>query len=221
MLLLINYITDNVSRASCLQAFLCNNLVHYPSFIGGNMSNKINPRYCLYCGMIFFANVNNTQYSKQKWCSRECMNRKPYKFINNGECIECVSHAPYHEKGYASIIANGKIHSMSRYVYEKVHGKIPEGLMMRHKCDNPKCVNINHLETGTNMDNVNDMMSRNRNPKGEQKHNSKLTGNQVIQIRSRPNDSHALLAREFNVAHSTISKIRRNKIWKHITITTT
>lgn len=41
-------------------------------------------------------------------------------------------------------------------------GPIPEGLLVRHKCDNRSCASIEHLELGTQSDNVNDMMSRGR-----------------------------------------------------------
>jgi hypothetical protein len=42
------------------------------------------------------------------------------------------------------------------------NGPVPEGLIVRHKCDNPLCVNVGHLELGTFKDNTNDMISRGR-----------------------------------------------------------
>lgn len=49
-----------------------------------------------------------------------------------------------------------------RLAYETWVGPIPEGLVVRHRCDNPPCINPNHLEIGTQKDNVHDMHSRNR-----------------------------------------------------------
>ncbi len=54
-----------------------------------------------------------------------------------------------------------------RYSYQLHFGKFPEYLQVMHICDNPLCVNPKHLKTGTNMDNVKDMMNKGRNPKGE------------------------------------------------------
>lgn len=56
-----------------------------------------------------------------------------------------------------------------RYVWESIHGKIPDGMIVRHKCDNGKvpvqCVNPDHLELGTPLDNVNDMRRRRTQPR--------------------------------------------------------
>ena len=49
-----------------------------------------------------------------------------------------------------------------RVSYELFVGKIPDGLLVRHKCDTPSCVNPNHLEVGTQKDNVNDASLRGR-----------------------------------------------------------
>lgn len=56
-------------------------------------------------------------------------------------------------------IRSGLVH---RYSYEYFKEPIPEGLLIRHKCDNPKCMNPDHLETGTYADNTRDMLERDR-----------------------------------------------------------
>lgn len=67
-------------------------------------------------------------------------------------------------------------------------GPIPDGLDVLHKCDNPECVNPDHLFTGTHRENMDDMISKGRNfiptqPHGEDHPSSKLTQSQVDQIR--------------------------------------
>lgn len=65
--------------------------------------------------------------------------------------------------GYPVISRNGNTNIRgNRYVYEWVNGKIPDGHVVRHKCDNPLCLNPDHLELGTPADNVRDMDERGR-----------------------------------------------------------
>jgi hypothetical protein len=52
-----------------------------------------------------------------------------------------------------------------RVAYEFSVGPIPKGKMVLHKCDNPACVNPNHLFIGTAQDNMDDKMSKGRGGK--------------------------------------------------------
>jgi len=91
-------------------------------------------------------------------------------------------------------------------------------MVIRHKCDNPSCCNIDHLELGTIQDNVNDMMIRNRyakthpNLKGENNGQHKLTLKQVQEIRNSQ-ESNRKLAQKYNVSATTIFNIKSYKYW--------
>lgn len=64
--------------------------------------------------------------------------------------------------GYGVFKYNGKLHRAHRFALEVTHGEIPEGLVVRHKCDNPSCCNPEHLEIGTQADNMRDRTERGR-----------------------------------------------------------
>lgn len=64
--------------------------------------------------------------------------------------------------GYGQIGVRKKVVLTHRLAWELTHGPIPDGLVVRHKCDNPPCCNPDHLELGTQQDNVNDAIERNR-----------------------------------------------------------
>jgi hypothetical protein len=57
-------------------------------------------------------------------------------------------------RGYGRIWADGRRHTAHRYVYEHFHGPIPEGLELDHLCRNKLCVNPDHLEPVTHIENV-------------------------------------------------------------------
>lgn len=64
--------------------------------------------------------------------------------------------------GYGRLMVNRKMIGAHRYSYELAHGPIADGVVIRHSCDNPPCVNPAHLIAGTQSDNVHDMLERGR-----------------------------------------------------------
>jgi hypothetical protein len=99
-----------------------------------------------------------------------------------------------------------------RAIWELKKGKIPEGLCICHKCDNPGCVNPDHLFIGTHKDNSVDMKNKGRNPWGEKSHLSKLRLAQVEEIRKAPG-THEKIALDYGVDRATIGYIKRGDTW--------
>jgi len=93
-----------------------------------------------------------------------------------------------------------------------------KGAVVRHKCDNPSCVNPDHLELGTAKDNMADMISRGRRVDhlGTTNGKSKLTELDVAAIRSEKLLTQYELAAKYNVSREAISAIITRRTWKHI-----
>ncbi len=128
------------------------------------------------------------------------------KVNKSGECWEwTLFRMP---KGYGQVTVKGEKWLAHRYAYFLAYGEIPEGMQVLHECDNPPCCRPAHLFTGTNLDNVIDMMSKRRNPQGETHHNAKLTADDVAFIRAS-DLSNAELAEIFNVHWNTPYRIRK------------
>lgn len=109
-----------------------------------------------------------------------------------------------------------------RNAYELAFGEIPEGLVVRHKCDTPSCVNPDHLELGTQAQNIRDMHERGRNVnppilKGERNPKAKLKDFQVIEI-YESSDPHTACAKRYGVTPEMVGLIRRGKAWQHVTL---
>lgn len=144
-------------------------------------------------------------------------------------CMECISHCK-DDCGYTRIFINGKHQRLFRYIYEQKYGKIPKGMVIRHKCDNPNCCNIEHLEIGTPKDNVRDLIERQSEKykivrqkisikhRGTNHPKHKFTENQIKDIYfSKFNNVE--LGRIYNVNRVTISDIKNKKSWKWLTDT--
>jgi hypothetical protein len=75
-------------------------------------------------------------------------------------CIECRGGT--NRDGYSPLSYRGKKYLAHRFVWQAINGPIPSGLNVCHACDNPRCINIEHLFLGTQADNLRDMRQKGR-----------------------------------------------------------
>lgn len=126
--------------------------------------------------------------------------------------------------GYGNFKWNGHVSNASRFSWELFNGVIPPKIFVCHKCDNPPCVNPNHLFLGTHSDNMRDAYQKGRmrgheSYKGEKSNLSKLTEKEVVLIRALRKDENLKLrelAKRFSVTEVAISKIINRQTWAHV-----
>lgn len=121
-------------------------------------------------------------------------------------------------KGYGHFWLNGKTVKAHQVSYVLSTGKQVENCTL-HTCDNPPCVNPDHLSEGTFAEN-----NRQRNERGRSVNNfksgsehrcAKLNHRQVRQIRDDP-ESNIKVAQKYGINASTVSRIRQRKIWVNV-----
>lgn len=144
---------------------------------------------------------------------------KPIRYrIDDGGCHTVVSHSK-DKDGYTRVCrrVNGKkkMLYLHRVVYEQCVGEIPAGEVVRHSCDNPPCINPDHLLVGTTLDNMRDKVERGRSSYGKRNGRAKLLEKHVLSIRDDYRDA-LTIANEYGITRSNVYDIRNYKIWKHL-----
>ena len=113
------------------------------------------------------------------------------------------------EKGYGRVKHGGVRYRAHRMSYQLFVGEIPDDMYVLHHCDNPSCINPDHLFVGTNVDNIKDMINKNRQW-------SKLTSFEVRCIKECKCLPASHVAKLFGVSSDTIRDIYNDETWKHI-----
>jgi hypothetical protein len=115
-----------------------------------------------------------------------------------------------HEKGYGTFWVSKKCWKAHRYAWHLKHGKIPSGLCVLHKCDNPPCVNPDHLFLGTVLENNIDMFKKGRNSKPPPMAGWNRTNIPSEAIRLFGFMADTEIARQFSLTKSVVAKRRRS-----------
>lgn len=155
-------------------------------------------------------------YPKQQTCSYRCSNYRRWGHTNNNndriESVlnnikitsnECFEYQGYLNQGYGHIHHLNKDILVHRLSYEVANNiKIPEGLCVCHKCDNPACINPEHLFLGTLQDNMTDSKNKGRKFK-------KLSFEKIEKILSmiRCGIKYKSIGDRFEISESTVSTV--------------
>lgn len=119
--------------------------------------------------------------------------------------------------GYGSVTIDGESCLVHRVAYELHYNKaIPKGKMVLHSCHNRLCINPEHLRLGDHADNMRDMVVANRQARGEEDGNAKLSISDVRKIKRLLNSkefTHKEISKMFGVGRTTITDICKGRTW--------
>jgi len=171
-----------------------------------------------------YQTINDLPAHQRMELENRIMSRVSVSIPQEGGCHEWQGALTYN--GYGRIGVNGKVQRVHRVAYELAHGPIPQGIVVCHRCDNPRCCNPDHLFLGTTQENVEDKMSKGRHKAftsdqviGEKNPRALLTAADVTKIRqryARSNVTLKQLANEYGVHFDTISKAINRTTWSHL-----
>jgi HNH endonuclease len=120
-------------------------------------------------------------------------------------------------QGYGRIGAAGVQWLAHRLVYTRAHGPIPQDMVVMHECDNPPCVNLEHLRLGTPFDNMRDRNQKGRQARlrGESNGKAKITLDQARKIASDLR-VYTQIGQDYGISVSNVSDIKKGRIWPEV-----
>lgn len=144
------------------------------------------------------------------------------RYLEDNSCFEALTgcllwHGPRDAYGYGAVnlVINKLDRKAHRLSWQMHRGLIPDGMVVRHRCDNVACINPDHLELGTQLDNIADTVSRKRHNFGVRVPQSKLLPEQVAAIRL---DGRSLkkIGADYGVCAQAIHAIKRGRTWRSV-----
>ncbi len=121
--------------------------------------------------------------------------------------------------GYGIHRLEKRDHRAHRLAYHLACGELPK--VVRHACDNRACCNPHHLQAGTQRENMQDKVERNRQAKGSKNGRAKLTEKDVVEVKRllvAGEVPQGEIARRYGVSRYVIRDIKQGKTWAHVTV---
>jgi hypothetical protein len=197
---------------------------------------------CAVCGEPFKVPPSHHSATRGRYCGAVCagiakrqpptldsLRARTVEVLHDPELGPCWEwQGAHHKRGYGLTtlaVTHGKRQKwyVHRLVWTFVHGEIPEGLNVLHRCDNPPCCNPAHLFLGTLAENCADRHAKGRTHKGETASLHRLTEAQVREIRQIAAAgvqgfavSRSAIGRRYGVARATIDDVVNRVTWKHV-----
>lgn len=185
-----------------------------------------------------FCKIEFHKRYRQPECSLKC--RLLNRIEKKDKCWEWKG--TINTMGYGEMCVQGRIQRAHRLSYILFKGEIPKGIFVCHICDNPKCINPDHLWLGTAKQNNEDCLRKGRwkgrtgiklslehkkklsGPKkswfknGEKHPRSKLKELDIKEIRNMLNEdfTYQEIADKFGLSQSSLADIKFRRTWSHI-----
>jgi hypothetical protein len=130
--------------------------------------------------------------------------------------MSCILHTgSLNTKGYGRLQIEGRTRFAHRVAYCEANGltlRDIEGKVVCHRCDNPPCINPDHLFLGTHADNQHDRNLKGRGPQGSRNGRAAVDPAEVFSMRERGMLQRQIAA-HFGVTQSAISKVLLGRSW--------
>jgi HNH endonuclease len=123
--------------------------------------------------------------------------------------------------GYGRTMDDGRERPAHQVVWERHTGqRVPRGMVVMHRCDNPPCVNPEHLRLGTHADNQHDKVAKGRQATGVNHGRAVLDPPQVVDIRELAAKGYTnhYLGKLYGVDHGTIRAIVIRRTWRNVDV---
>ena len=120
--------------------------------------------------------------------------------------------------GYGLFRMSDRHHLAHRMAFRLFKGELADGLDVMHSCDNPACVNPDHLSLGTRLENMRDAVRKGRAARGERHGRHKLTEEMARDVLAADGMQRDI-AKRFGVSQTTVSQIKSGSVWAHLHLT--